>query len=101
MAGSAKPELNHSITNTDQLHFAIEFAETCARRMERFQNACFHVIGMQGVEEKQVPHDWILAEFTDDRLTRLSGIKDELHHPLKARAVNLHEKLNQFPSRNF
>ncbi len=72
MAGSVQPELNRSIMNANQLDLGFGLPQTRAGGVERFQDAGFQIIGMEGIEEKQVADDRILAEFMDDRLARLA-----------------------------
>ncbi len=71
VAGSVKPELNRSIMNADQLHLAIEFAQARLCIVERLQDTGFQIVGMERIEEKQVPDDRILAEFADDSVALL------------------------------
>jgi hypothetical protein len=66
MTRSVKPELNGSFMHADQLHPAVEIAQTRSYAVERPYNAGFQVIGMQRIKKKQAADDRVISESVDD-----------------------------------
>ena len=66
MTGGVKPDLNSSLMKADQLHPAIEFAQTRSYRVEGPHDTGFEIVGMQRIEKKQVADDRVMAETIDD-----------------------------------
>src|SRR6202007_1764998 len=78
----------------------VVFAQSSLCLVERFEDAGFDVIGMQRIEQEQIPGDWILREAFDNSFAVLARFKDEFHDAFKSRAMDFHEKLDHLTGRN-
>jgi hypothetical protein len=54
---------------------------------------------VERIEQQQIANDWILAKSVDHHLARCARLEKKLHDPFQPRAMDLHEKLYEFPDR--
>src|SRR5579859_5532499 len=101
MAAGSDAYLHDAIDDAGEIDAAGEFAQTRSHALHGLLDASLQILRVQGVEQKQAAGDGVVAEFVDDRGPGTFALEDDLHDPVEARPVHIHEKLHEFLAGGF